>query len=150
MPWSVADFSAFRLSVGESLLSMPTTSNFIPAGLFWLNFSTRNCQLFSWLLPTGAIRPDSGSIQAILTTWPSSGLAPALACAETVPADAARATPMQAASTLLAIGRMGLFIGFLLAKVIRAEVNGCARPRVTGTSPKPSGLAPSGGDDRLR
>ncbi len=33
------------------------------------------CQLFSWLLPTGAIRPESGSIQAILTTCPSSGFA---------------------------------------------------------------------------
>ena len=85
MPWSVADLSAFRLSVGESLLSMPTISNFTPAGLFALNFSIMNCQLFSWLLPTGAIRPESGSIQAILTTWPSSGLAPALACAEAVP-----------------------------------------------------------------
>jgi hypothetical protein len=77
-----------------------------------LNFSIMNCQLFSWLLPTGAIRPESGSIQAIFTTWPSSGLAPALACAEADPADAARATPMQAASTLLPIGLKGVFIGF--------------------------------------
>ena len=68
---------------------MPTTSNFTPAGLLALNFSTMNCQLFSWLLPTGAIRPESGSIQAIFTTWPSSGFAPALACAEAAgPADA--------------------------------------------------------------
>src|SRR5215203_4262677 len=125
MPWSVADLSAFRLSVGDSLLSMPRTSNFTPAALFWLNFSIMYCQLFSWLLPTGAISPESGSIQAILTTWPSSGLAPALACAEADPADTERATPMQAASTLLPIGVMGLFIRFLLGIVIRVEVNGC-------------------------
>ena len=53
MPWSMADFSAFRLSVGDSLLSTPMTSNFTPAGLLALNFSAKNCQLFSWLLPTG-------------------------------------------------------------------------------------------------
>src|SRR5690349_12588655 len=70
MPWSVADFSAFRLSVGESLLSMPVTSNFTPAGLLALTFSMANFQLLSWLLPTGAIRPDSGSIQASLTVSP--------------------------------------------------------------------------------
>src|SRR5690349_18334558 len=75
MPWSVAALNAFRLSVGESLLSMPTISNLTPAGLIALNFSMANFQLLSWLLPTGAIRPESGSIQAILTTWPSSGLA---------------------------------------------------------------------------
>src|SRR5436305_14405691 len=75
MPWSVADLRAFRLSVGDSLLSMPTISNLTPAGLLALNFSAANFQLFSWLLPTGPIRPESGSIQAILTTWPSSGLA---------------------------------------------------------------------------
>src|SRR6478672_7888493 len=136
MPWSVADLSALRLSVGDSLLSMPTTSNFTPAGLLALNFSIRNCQLFSWLLPTGPIRPESGSIHAILTTSPWSGLAPALACAEAGPADAASATPMQAATTPLPMGLKGVFIEFLLAKVIRAEVNGCHRLRVTGTSPK--------------
>src|SRR5436190_14465050 len=76
MPWSVADLSAFRLSVGDSLLSKPTTSNFTPEGLIALNFSAANFQLLSWLLPTGPIRPDSGSIHASLTVWPSSGLAP--------------------------------------------------------------------------
>ncbi len=75
MPWSIACLRAFRLSVGESLLSMPRISNFTPAGLLALYFSAKNCTLFSWLLPTGPMRPDSGSIQAIFTTWPASGLA---------------------------------------------------------------------------
>ena len=70
MPESVADLSALSVSVGESLLSIPVTSNFTPAELLALNFSVMNFQLLSWLLPTGAIRPESGSIQAILTTWP--------------------------------------------------------------------------------
>jgi hypothetical protein len=35
MPWSIAAFSAFRLSCGLSLLSMKLTSNFTPAGFFW-------------------------------------------------------------------------------------------------------------------
>src|SRR3954470_17525332 len=81
MPWSVADLSAFRLSVGDSLLSMPVTSNLTPAGLLALNFSIANFQLLSWLLPTGAIRPDSGSIQASLTVSPFWARAPDAAAA---------------------------------------------------------------------
>src|SRR5438132_10825080 len=69
------DFSALRLSVGLSLLSMPMISNFTPAGLLALNFSAKNWKLFNWFAPTWAIRPDSGSIHAILTVSPASGLA---------------------------------------------------------------------------
>ncbi len=66
----MADFSALAVSCGESLLSMPMTSNFTPAGLRLLKCSAKNWKLLSWFWPTGAIRPDSGSIQAILTVSP--------------------------------------------------------------------------------
>ena len=66
----MADFSAVALSAGLSLLSKGTISNFTPAGFLALTFSAKNCQVFSWLAPTGAIRPLNGSIQAILTVWP--------------------------------------------------------------------------------
>ena len=89
MPWSIAAFKWFRLSVGLSLLSMPMTSNFTPAGLVALNFSAKNCRLLSWLVPTGPIRPDSGSIHIILTVCPASGLA----CAQAPTEPAASAAP---------------------------------------------------------
>jgi len=45
-------------------------SNFTPAGLLALNFSAKNWKDLTWFWPTGAIRPDSGSIQAIFTVSP--------------------------------------------------------------------------------
>ena len=76
----MADCNAVRLSAGLSLLSNGTTSHLTPAGLYLLgplNFSAKNWKLRTWLEPTGAIRPDSGSIQAILTVCPANGAAPA-------------------------------------------------------------------------
>src|ERR1700712_2059080 len=70
MFWSRADFRLFSDSAGLTLLSNGTISNFTPAGLFLLNSSARYWKLFSWFCPMGAIRPDSGSIQAILTVSP--------------------------------------------------------------------------------
>ena len=66
----MADLSWFRLSAGLSLLSKPMISNFTPAGLLLLVSSARYCRVFNWLEPTGAIKPDKGSIQAILTVSP--------------------------------------------------------------------------------
>jgi len=66
----MADFSAVSDSAGLTLLSNGTISNFTPAGLFLLNSSARYWKLLSWFWPMGAIRPDSGSIQPILTVSP--------------------------------------------------------------------------------
>ena len=74
------------------------------------NFSTKNFQLFSWFVPTGPNGPDSGSIQASLTTWPCNGLAPALACAAAVPAEAASARPRPRAHALRARRVTGVFM----------------------------------------
>src|SRR6476659_9576917 len=121
---------------------MPTTSNFTPAGLFALNFSIMNCQLFSWLLPTGAIRPESGSIQAIFTTSPASGFAPPLACAAAEPADTASATPMHAARALLRGAEVGLFMSSpggqressrKLTDVLRGGLQGLPRKHASRT-----------------
>jgi hypothetical protein len=53
------------------------TSNFTPAAFFLLNSSARNWKVLSWLVPTAAIRPDSGSSHAILTVSPFWARAPA-------------------------------------------------------------------------
>src|SRR5512138_1030139 len=58
------------LSCGLSLLSIGTISNLTPAGLFLLKCSAMNCQLLIWFCPTGAISPDNGSTQPILTVSP--------------------------------------------------------------------------------
>src|SRR6185312_10202209 len=104
MPWSVAALSAFRLSVGESLLSMATISNLTPAGLAApLNFSARNWSDLTWLVPTGAISPDNGSIQAILTTSPAVGF---LACANALPAPTTSAAPAASMNARRTVDRM--------------------------------------------
>src|SRR5689334_478966 len=70
MPWSMAALSAVSDSCDESLLSKPTISNFGPPAQFLaLARSATYFQLLSWLMPTGAIRPDCGSIRASLTVW---------------------------------------------------------------------------------
>ena len=62
------DFRTVRLSCGLSLLSKGTTSNLTsPAHLPWLARSAAYCQLRTMFWPSGAIMPDSGSIQATLT-----------------------------------------------------------------------------------
>ncbi len=66
----MAERSAAVVSCGLSLLSMPMTSNFTPAAFLMLNFSAKNWKVLSWLVPTAAIRPESGSSQAILTVSP--------------------------------------------------------------------------------
>ncbi len=66
----MAERSALVVSWGLSLLSIGMISNFTPAALFLLNSSARYCQLFIWLVPNAAIRPDSGSSHAILTVSP--------------------------------------------------------------------------------
>src|SRR4051812_23695565 len=70
MFWSMADFSAVSDSAGLTLLSNGTISNFTPAALFLLNSSARYWKVLSSFWPMGAIRPDSGSIQPILTVSP--------------------------------------------------------------------------------
>src|SRR5471032_3040690 len=70
MFWSRADFRLLSDSAWLTLLSNGTISNLTPAGLFLLNSSARYWKLLSWFWPMGAIRPDSGSIQAILTVSP--------------------------------------------------------------------------------
>ena len=78
----MAAFSAVSDSAGLSLLSKGTTSNFTPAALpAPLNFSAKKRKLLTWFWPTGAIRPDSGSIQAIFTVSPFWAIAPELAAA---------------------------------------------------------------------
>jgi hypothetical protein len=49
---------------------MAMISNFTPEAFFLLNSSARNCVVLSWLVPTAAISPESGSSQAILTVSP--------------------------------------------------------------------------------
>mgnify|MGYP001233740185 CR=1 FL=1 len=62
------DFSAVRLSCGLSLPSNGTISNVAPPAIFLaLAYSATYCQLRIMFWPTGAIMPDSGSIQAIFT-----------------------------------------------------------------------------------
>ena len=56
----MADFSAFRLSAGLSLLSMPMTSNLTPAGFLALNFSAKNWKLLSWFW-----RVDPGDLDGL-------------------------------------------------------------------------------------
>src|SRR5438105_11497764 len=82
MFWSMADLSAVSDSAGLTLLSNGTISNFTPAGLFLLNRSARYWKVLSWFWPMGAIRPDSGSIQPILTVSPF--------CAKATPGCSAR------------------------------------------------------------
>src|ERR1700712_1428758 len=91
MFWSRADFRLFSDSAGLTLLSNGTISNFTPAGLFLLNSSARYWKLFSWFWPMGAIRPDSGSIQAILTVSPF--------CANAAPGCSARQDRARAAAS---------------------------------------------------
>ncbi len=85
MPWSIACLITVRLSCGEALLSSGTISNLTsPAHFSALAFSAMNCQLRSRFCPTGAIIPDSGSIQAILTvpfSSPAAGIAGLFRCA---------------------------------------------------------------------
>ena len=122
---------------------MPMTSNFTPAGLPALNFSIMYCQLFSWLLPTGAIRPESGSIQAIFTTWPVERL-------RTAPWPAPRRSAARRSEGDADAGRRAgcLPIGLTgiswvsPGEVIRAEVNGCDRPE--GYRDFPDGAAGEG------
>src|SRR5258705_885983 len=133
------DFSALRLSVGLSLLSMPMISNFTPAGLLALNFSAKNWKVFSWFVPTWAIRPDNGSIHAILTVWPASGLpdlsatfVAALVCATARPADSEK--PLASAMQRAMLERfIGLFPAALT--VINSTGSGVA---------KGSGMTPNG------
>ena len=66
----MADFSAFTVSCGLSLLSNEVISNLTPAGLLLLNCSARNWKPLSWFWPVAAVRPVSASIQAILTVSP--------------------------------------------------------------------------------
>src|SRR3954470_10942607 len=90
MPWSIADFSAVRLSCGEPLLSKATNSNLTPAG-FFASWSAVNCQLLSWFWPTLANGPDSGSMKAMRTVSPF--------CANAAPA----ATTMAVTAIVLSV-----------------------------------------------
>src|SRR5437868_8465420 len=79
----MAERRALVVSCGLSLLSMPMISNLTPAAFFLLNSSVRNWKVLSWLVPTAAIRPDSGSSHAILTVSPFWARAPVAVAART-------------------------------------------------------------------
>jgi len=75
----------------------------------------------SWFTPTGAISPDSGSIQAILTTWPASGFAAALVCAITAPVDNTSAAPTVRLNTRRVYVLLANFMGELQGKCDRRQ-----------------------------
>ncbi len=55
---------------------MPMISNFTPEAVPLLSSSAMYCRLLSWLDPSAAMRPDSGSIHATFTVSPFWAMAP--------------------------------------------------------------------------